>query len=114
MFINLIELIVSFLEVIQNPIYSEWLDDWDSMILGVSELCDNCIYIMRNIEGEDTRQVKFFETADEKKINLLKAVLGLDFYVYENEVSYKRRLVMTFFYFFFLFLFNIFKSMMII
>ncbi|XP_065658368.1 uncharacterized protein LOC100211692 isoform X4 [Hydra vulgaris] len=78
--------IASGSEVVHNPIYLEWADDWDNLISGFSELCDNCIYMMRNIENENLRHIKFFESADKKKKNLLKTVLNSDLLIYENDL----------------------------
>lgn len=52
------------------------------------ERADNCVYLMRNFEGEEIRQIKWFsdEEADIRKKNALTAILGTDFYVYDSEV----------------------------
>lgn len=70
-----------------DPIYSDWKDEWDVMMEEFEERADNCVYLMRNFEGEEIRQIKWFsdEEADIRKKNALTAILGTDFYVYDSE-----------------------------
>ena len=58
------------------------------MLESFEERCDNCLYSMRNMEGEEARQEIWFDldTVEEKKRNMLAAVLGMDFFTYEGEV----------------------------
>ena len=70
-----------------NAIYTEWKDDWGQLVEGLEECCDSCIYIIRNMEGEEHRQARFFEKEDLKKNIMLIAILGLDFFTSESEVS---------------------------
>nr|XP_047143727.1 uncharacterized protein LOC100197078 [Hydra vulgaris] len=68
-----------------EPIYSEWRDEWEQTIFDLESGCDNCTYVLRNMEADELRQKKFFEEEDELKKELLVAVLGLDFYTSEVE-----------------------------
>ena len=69
-----------------DPIYSEWQDEWEQLIEGFENICDNCIYIMRNMEAEEIRQRKFFDQENKVKTDLLVGVIGLDFFSTEAEV----------------------------
>lgn len=70
------------------PIYSEWKTDWEVMMEKLEERCDNCVYALGNFESEDSRQTKWFDPkkADEKKKNMLVAVLGLEYFLYDKEL----------------------------
>ena len=69
-----------------DPIYCEWKSDWEQKLEDLSNGCDNCTYLMRNMEVEELRQNKFFDQEDEIKKAMLVAVLGLDFFTSEVEV----------------------------
>jgi len=71
-----------------NPIYSDWKDEWDVMMDSFVDRCDNCMYVLRNMAAEQTRQGMFFtENIDEKKKEMLTAVIGVDYYLYDTEFS---------------------------
>jgi len=73
---------------LNEPIYSDWKDEWDVMMDCFGDRCDNCMYMLRNMEGEETRQVSFFtDNVDEKKKNVLTAIVGYDYYLYDSEFS---------------------------
>ena len=38
------------------PIYTEWKDDWGTMMEDFEETSDNCEYLMRAMETEEIRQ----------------------------------------------------------
>ena len=77
-----------FQGAVSDPIYNEWKDDWEVMMDDFSDRCDNCIYLLRNFESEEIRQAKWLdpEKAEDKKKNVLMAVLGTDYYTYDSEV----------------------------
>lgn len=81
------------------PIYSEWKTDWEVMMEKLEERCDNCVYALGNFESEDSRQTKWFDPkkADEKKKNMLVAVLGLEYFLYDKEVRLETVLTLCFF-----------------
>ena len=72
-----------------DPIYREWKSEWEVMLENFEERCDNCLYTMRNMESEEVRQDRWFDPseAENKKREMLAAVLGLDYFTYETEVN---------------------------
>ena len=58
------------------------------MMEKLTDDCENCLYMMRNMESEETRQAKFFDqnSLDEKKTNVLTAVVGMEYFQYDSEV----------------------------
>ena len=58
------------------------------MMEAFEDWCDNCVYIMRNMESEEARQTKFVreDNKDEKKKNVLAAVIGMEYFLYDSEV----------------------------
>ena len=72
-----------------DPVYMDWKDEWDVMMEAFEDRCDNCVYIMRNMESEEARQTKFFrkDDKDEKKKNVLAALVGMEYFLYDSEVG---------------------------
>ena len=73
------------------PIYTEWLDEWGSMMEDFDETSDNCEYLMRAMETEEIRQAQWLESKlfDRKSWCIFIGVLGLGFVDTEGEVSGK-------------------------
>jgi len=71
-----------------DPIYTEWKDEWTTTMDEITDRCNNCIYALRSMEGEETRQTKFFtQNVDDKKKDVLTAVMGVDFFQYDADFS---------------------------
>ena len=72
-----------------DPIYQEWKSEWDQMMERFEDQCDNVMYLMRNMEGEEIRQEKWLDPdkVEEKQAKVIVSILGLDYLQYESEVS---------------------------
>ena len=71
-----------------DPTYLDWKDEWEIMMEKLTDDCENCLYMMRNMESEETRQAKFFDqnSLDEKKTNVLTAIVGMEYFQYDSDV----------------------------
>ena len=41
--------------------YTEWKDEWETMMEGFEEKCDNATYLLHSMETEDIRQRMWLE-----------------------------------------------------
>jgi len=71
-----------------EPIYSDWKDEWELMMERLEENCESSLFLLRNMESEETRQAKFFDdNIDQKKKDLITAVIGIDYFNTDIEFS---------------------------